>query len=330
MTSRWYRAALLACGIALLCYLVARIGTASILTSFRELSWRLVLVAFFPCVVFKFFDILAWCYAFPTARPSFSRLASTLLAGQAVTETTPTGTLGGDAVRAWMLRDQVSLRDSFPSLVIVKTTGSASQGCFLLIGILVARWTLSSADTGLVRIMELLLLLETIGVGGFIVVQMRGVMGGGHRLLARLGFSGGDTMGAAAEHIDRALATFYRRQPRRLALSFAFHVLAWVASAYEVWLILYFLGQPVSPATALVIEAFGAGIAFATFFIPGQVGVAEGGAVATFIALGLNAATGLSFSLVRRVREVTWIGIGLLFLAARPIRSPTSLRSEAA
>src|SRR5262249_12643119 len=79
-----------------------------------------------------------------------------------------------------------------------------------------------------------------------------------------------------------------------------------------------------------VIEAFGTGIAFATFFIPGQLGVAEGGAVATFIALGLSAATGLSFSLVRRVREVTWIGIGLLLLAARPIPSPPSLRSEAA
>jgi len=329
MKSWWYRAALLACGMALLSYLVARIGPASVLASFRELSWRLVLVAFFPCVVFKLFDILAWRYAFPTVPPPFSRLASTLLAGQAVTLTTPTGTLGGDAVRAWMLRDQVSLRESLPSLVIVKTTASAAQGGFLLIGILVARWALSP-DSALVRIMELLLLLETIGVVGFVAVQMRGVLGGSHRLLERLGFSGGDTMGAAAEHIDQALATFYRRQPGRLALSFLFHLLAWVASAGEVWLILYFLGQPVSLATAFVIEAFGTGIAFATFFIPGQVGVAEGGAVATFIALGLSAATGLSFSLVRRVREVTWIGIGLLLLAARPIPSPTSLRSQAA
>src|SRR5262249_48623648 len=195
MRSRWYRASLLACGIALLSYLVARIGVASVLESFRELSWRLVLVAFFPCVIFKLFDIVAWHYAFPTARPPFARLASTLLAGQAVTLTTPTGTLGGDAVRAWMLRDQVSLRESLPSLVIVKATGSASQGGFLLIGILVARWTLSP-DAALVRVMELLLLLETIGVVGFVAVQMRGIVGGGHRLLERFGFSGGATMGA--------------------------------------------------------------------------------------------------------------------------------------
>src|SRR5262249_60739991 len=103
----WYRAAPRAGGMALLSSLVARIGLAAVLASFRELSWRLVLVAFFPCTVFKLFDVLAWRHAFPTVPPPFSRLAKTLLAGQAVTLTTPTRTLGGAAVRAWYLRAQL-------------------------------------------------------------------------------------------------------------------------------------------------------------------------------------------------------------------------------
>jgi uncharacterized membrane protein YbhN (UPF0104 family) len=49
--------------------------------------------------------------------------------------------------------------------------------------------------------------------------------------------------------------------------------------------------------------------------LPAGIGVLEGGHVAMFSALGLGAATGLSFSLVRRIREATWIGIGLLLLA---------------
>src|SRR5262249_58949216 len=118
----------LACGMALLSYLVARIGLAAVLASFRDPSWRLVLVAFFPCTVFKLFDVLAWRYAFPTVPPPFSRLAKTLLAGQAVTLTTPTGTLGGDAVRARMLRGQVSPRGSLPSLVLLKTTARPPPG----------------------------------------------------------------------------------------------------------------------------------------------------------------------------------------------------------
>jgi hypothetical protein len=69
--------------------------------------------------------------------------------------------------------------------------------------------------------------------------------------------------------------------------------------------------------TALIIEAFATGISFATFFLPTDIGVEEGGAVATFLALGMNGATGLSLSLVRRVREVAWIGIGLLLIAGQ-------------
>src|SRR5262249_60224602 len=108
MTSRWYRAALLACGMALLSYLVARIGLAAVLASFRELSWRLVLVAFFPCTVFKLFDVLAWRYAFPTVPPPFSRLAKTLVAGPGVTPTPPTRTPRGGGLRGRMAAGPVS------------------------------------------------------------------------------------------------------------------------------------------------------------------------------------------------------------------------------
>jgi hypothetical protein len=59
-------------------------------------------------------------------------------------------------------------------------------------------------------------------------------------------------------------------------------------------------------------------VRFATFFVPAQIGVAEGGSVAACVALGLSSATGLSLALVRRVRETAWIGVGLLLLAGSP------------
>ena len=104
-------------------------------------------------------------------------------------------------------------------------------------------------------------------------------------------------------------------------LSIACNLLGWLASAGETWLVLRFLGTPVSVPTALVIEAFGTGVRFATFFVPAHIGVAEGGTVAACVALGLSAATGLSLSLVRRVREAAWTGIGLLLLAGSPRHS---------
>jgi len=41
----------------------------------------------------------------------------------------------------------------------------------------------------------------------------------------------------------------------------------------------------------------------------------RGGFLATFVALGLSPTTAISFSLVRRAREVAWIAIGLVVFA---------------
>ena len=119
--------------------------------------------------------------------------------------------------------------------------------------------------------------------------------------------------------INDELAHFYRREPRRLALSIGFHFLAWLMGALEPWLILRWIGLPVSFAEATAIEAFSTGIRFAAFLVPGYLGALEAGHMAIFVALGLGAPAGLSFTLIRRVREAAWTGLGFLLLA--PLRS---------
>ena len=151
--TRWWRATLLLVGAALFAYLIAEIGLADIASSFRTLSWRLLIVLVFPCLVFKLFDTLGWRFAFPGASVPLLTLMRIRITGQAVTATTPTGTLGGDAVKAWLLRDRVSTPETLISLIVVKTTMVASQGLFLALGVLVARRILA-LDTPLIRGME--------------------------------------------------------------------------------------------------------------------------------------------------------------------------------
>ena len=218
------------------------------------------------------------------------------------------------------------MRESLPSLIIVKTTMAASQGLFLLLGILVARHTLQ-AGMPLVQGMEWLLAVEVIAVAGFVGVQMVGLLGGGGRLLGQLRSVAAIGAGDTLVHADRAIATFYRRQPTRLTLSVLFNLLGWVAGAVETWLILRFLGAPLPAPTVLVIEAFGTGIRFATFFVPASLGTMEGGNVAIFLALGLDGALGLSVSLVRRVRQAAWVALGLVLLAREPTPTAAALRA---
>ena len=325
---RALRAALLIAGAALFALLVWQIGPRAIAASFARLGPSLVIVLVFPFCAITAFDTLGWRYAFRRDRVGFWPLALARVAGEAVNGTTPTGSVGGEAVKAWLLRDRVPFRESLPSVIVAKTTITIAQALFLLFGLLVAASTLPREDAWLLKVMGALLGLEILAVGGFVYAQVSGVLAGSGRMLERIGVMRPAHTGLPLQRIDRALSLFYRRQRVRLALSIGFHCLGWVASACETWFILWLLGTPVSPATAVIIEACGTAVRFITFFVPAHLGALEGGNVALFMALGLDPAAGLSAILIRRVREAAWIGLGFVVLRApgrRPARVPAAV-----
>jgi uncharacterized membrane protein YbhN (UPF0104 family) len=298
-------------GALLLVWLVGRDHPLAILDAVGALSWRLGVLLVFPSSVDALFDTLAWRFAFRAARPPFATLLWARLIGEAVNATTPTAQVGGDAVKAWLVRGHVALTEALASVIVAKTTITIAQALLLAVGLSCA-WYGLPADSPLLRPMAWLLLAETVAVGGFVAVQCAGAAGAGSRLLDRIGLPVARLGGPA---LDATLRGFYRGAPGRLALSIAFHFLGWLASAAETWLILRLLGLDVSPLTALVIEAVSTAVRFVTFMVPANLGVLEGGHVAVFVALGLTATAALAFSLVRRLREAAWAGVGYLLLA---------------
>ncbi len=299
--------------MALFAVLVAQNDPAAVLASIAELSWRLGVIVCFPVVLVQVFDTLGWRFAFLREKVAFPALVTSRLAGEAFNLITPTAALGGEPVKAWLLRERVPIEASLSSVIVAKTTITIAQGLFLLVGIVMA-WGTILTGSSLLYGMLWLLAIETISLALFVLVQTRGMLGWAGRLLDRLGIYAGRGR-ATLGRVDDALGQFYRTAPGRLALSIAFHFVAWLLGSVETWLILKFLGAEVSLATATVIEAFGTAIRVATFLIPASLGVLEGGFVAIFLALGLSAPTAISFSLVRRIREVAWIAIGLAVFA---------------
>jgi putative membrane protein len=317
---KWMKLLLLLVGLGLLAALVLTNQPTEIFAFMARLSWRLGILVCFPAPLVMIFDTLGWRFAFLRDRVPFRTLALVRLAGEAFNLVTPTAALGGEAIKAWLLRGTVALDESIPSIVVAKTTILIAQGLFLLLGIVLARHS-ALASSPLLWAMLGLLAIEVLGLGGFVVAQTRGMFERGRRLLQRFGvdsFGRGHT----TRRVDHGLAWFYRHEPRRLVLSIAFHFVAWVLGALEAYLILRFLGIEASVTIAVVIEAFGTGVRFVTFMIPGSLGVLEGSYVATFVALGLSPAAGVSFGLTRRVRELVWVLVGLVvFAVMRPAPS---------
>ncbi len=301
-------------GVALLALIVIDNDPSAIAASIAQLSWRLAIIVVVPALLVNTVDALGWRYAFARSDLPLTTLFPVRVVGEAFNMITPTGTLGGEAMKSWLLRGRLPMSETLPSLIVAKTTITMAQALLLLLGVMLARTTVA-AGTPLLTAMQWLVVIEALALGIFAVAQTRGLLRRSGRLLQRLGVHPPAATGEVLGEVDDALGRFYREHPRRLALSIGFHFAGWLLGAVETWLILDFLGVPVSLLTATVIEAFGMAIRVATFLIPGNIGALEGGYAATFAALGLGATAGVTFSLVRRIRELTWITLGLLLFA---------------
>jgi putative membrane protein len=317
-----------AAGIAVVAYLIHTVGPATILEAVYTLSWRLAIILCFPYGLTSTLDTVAWRFAFPRRVPPFGKLWTARLAGEAVNATTPTASVGGEPVKAYLLRYWVPPVEGLASVIVDKTAVVVGQGLFLVLGLILAR-TVVQVSGPIVTTMTVLLGVEALAVTGFVVVQLLGAAGRGGRLLARFGMGPSRSSQERLEGLDRTLATYYRRRRRRLATGVLVHFAAWTVGSFEIYLVLNFLGLRVPLLTAMVLESFGAGVKFASFMIPGSIGALEGGNVAIFAAFGLGGGTGLSYTLVRRLREVAWATAGMIALAALSGRpAPVEVEEE--
>jgi uncharacterized protein (TIRG00374 family) len=309
---RLLKPVLLVAGLGLVGVLVYRVGAAPIVETLGRLAWWQFALVCLPYALISAVDTLGWRFAFARDRAPFHRLLGARLAGEAVNVVTAVGSIGGEAVKAWLLRRDVSYAESVPAVVIAKTTITLAQALFLSIGIGLAVAGLGVGSAVLTGMLWLLA-VEVLAVGGFVGAQVAGLVARGGRLLRWFGVM--DNAGHA-ETLDRALRGYYRTEWRRLALSIGFHLVGWLLGALDTLLILVVLGVTATPLTATVIEALGSGVRFATFLVPASLGALEAANAAAFNAMGLGAGAGLAFSFVRRARQVVWIVIGIGILVA--------------
>lgn len=315
LAARLARWLLLIAGLACVGYLVHRVGSEAVLESVRTLSWRLAIVLCFPYVLTNTIDSLGWRMAFHRDQPPpFPALWGARLAGEAVNATTPTASVGGEPVKVLLVSRWAPAAQGLASVVLDKTTMVMGQGAFLVLGLAVGT-LLVPISASMMKAMLILLGVEVLAVGGFVLFQIQGVAGLAGRLLARFGFSPTTERQETLDGLDRSLAGFYRRRPRRLAAAVLCHTLAYSLGSLEIYLVLNFLGIPVSLIAAFVIESFGSAVRFASFMVPASLGALEGGNMAIFHAFGLGGATGLSYTLIRRLREATWALIGYVCFA---------------
>jgi putative membrane protein len=150
------------------------------------------------------------------------------------------------------------------------------------------------------------LAVAAVAAVAFIVAQRRG-FDYFDRIVRILGEGWAERTAAGAAALHTKLAAIYRRRAG-LWISFTLHLTCWIASAVEIWLALWFAGEPLAFAKVLAIESLLYAIRTAAFVVPQAVGVQEGAYILLGAGFGLTPEMALALSLLKRARD---LAIGL-------------------
>ncbi|MFN3476682.1 MAG: flippase-like domain-containing protein [Candidatus Methylomirabilales bacterium] len=316
---RYLNAVLLLAGLALFASLLLKVGPMIVYAHLRNLGWRFLLI--FPPYAFGYLlHTLGWKVTLKERQLPLSKLFSFRMAGEAINYLTPSASLGGEPVKAYLLkRAGIPLEEGLASVVVAKTAMTTAQLVFTMGGILLALLQTPNPrpQTSVLVSATALALALSFALTFFLAIQRQGLLAFLLKPAKKLSFFQ-DWLKTREEKLlalDRRIGSFYRQNSLSFALSFALHLAGWIVQGFEVYLLLAFLGLPVSLPTALAIHALSVLAKAAAFFIPGGLGIQEGGNILIFLGFSLSVQMGMTFSLVRRARELLWAAFGLLALA---------------
>ncbi|HYL82304.1 MAG TPA: lysylphosphatidylglycerol synthase transmembrane domain-containing protein, partial [Candidatus Acidoferrum sp.] len=320
--TRW-QIVCLALGLLLVAVLIHGVGLGAVLRAFQRLGWLtpLIVVPYFSAYIadsFGWWWILSRDFTSPVECPALAppRLFAIRAAGEVVNAITPTAYLGGEPVKAWLLHQHgIPIAPGLASVLVSKTALMLTQGAYVLLGLLIAlpEWQPAvplplAAAAGILLVILMCLLL--------IGVQRRGLfgflLGLSRRWTGRKGMLGAWESDILA--LDQHLREFYGGSLRNFLICCGFHFLGWVVGSCEVYLILWMLGSPVGFLTALSIDALSSVAKLSAIIVPGSLGIQESGQILIFLGFGLGAPAALTFGLLRRGRELLWVGLGLIVL----------------
>jgi putative membrane protein len=199
-------------------------------------------------------------------------------------------------------------------MVVDITVGTGTQLIFVLAGVaLLAARSNSDASAEVARATLIGVGVFATAIAAFVLVQHNSMFGLFVRLARRVAPEKWLSVFAGhASAIDAAVMATYRRRPAFLA-AVVFRLTGWVAGAGETWLVMYFLGRPLSVTDAFILESLSSGVRAAAFMVPGALGALESSIVVFGALFGLPADMALAISLSKRVRE---LALGLPGLAA--------------
>lgn len=323
---RGYRAVLLGFSGALFVYLLIRLGAAEISSVLLGVGWYFGLiaaiyaghqlsraVAYSKCII-------------ANERFSYWDIVRIRLSGEAIQFLTFTGPFLAEPAKMWLLqRRGLSTKHAVAATVLEYLIYTFTSAAF--------------AIAGLTYLLHNFVLSRPSSIAAEIIVYAMGtfLLAAAYAIVCRIYLIGAIIKGVRrlpligkyvrleeedVRDTEDLLFAVFRDRPLRFLVILAFEFAAQALLVLELFVLLRTTGKPFPVLDPFFIEAAAKFVGFAFFFLPGQVGVAEGTYALIFKTVGLAASTGFALALARRLRSLLIAGLGLAFAPLWPDALP--------
>ena len=320
----WMQALAFLLGLALLVYVINRVGIQPLFDALLRIGFGFFIVLGLSGARHVLRTIAMRAAVPPEHRRiTFRQAFAARLGGEAISFLTFTGPLLGEATKVALLRKRVPLTYGVPALVVDNLLYNLSVVFFVLSGACVMLLSYH-LPTPVYTVLIIIAIVAAMGILAAALAAKRRVM-----LLtwvidrmAQLRLSPKVILKRRHHiyHLESKVYDFYKHHPGAFFGMIACDLLSHATSVLEVYVALRFLGFKPQVSQAYIIESLTKVINFVFAFVPGTIGVYEGGTeVILQKGLGFTPAAGLALALVRKAAIVCWTSVGLLVLTWRTL-----------
>lgn len=322
---RALRFALFVLGLGVLAAILGRVGWGAVAENLSRIGgWFAALVVLYAVAQLSF-AAGWWVLTGPGPRPvRFGELFSAYLGGDSINYFT---SVGGEPVKAELLKERLGFSHGLATVAVHRHADVLAQWIFLTLGVGVALVRFDLPAVARVAALASLLVLGAM-VLAMTVGLRRGAFGPMVAGLSRLRLLAGRIarLETAARSLDERIGAFYTEKTDHFGLAVAFCLVGWCGGLVETWIVLRLLSPAHDWSTAVAIESLAMVLNNILLFIPGRVGSAEGVRIGVYALVGLSAAQGTAYALVRRGRELLWLVPGFVVLLKRHVLEGGHLR----
>lgn len=324
---RWGgRLLFLGIGLFLLKVVFDHLQTEKLLEAFHHLGAKVIFVWMIP-LLWLSAQTLAWHLTVEETgnHLSFARLFLIKIMGDAVNPMTPLGFIGGDPIRFSLLKKKMPGALSAASVVLDRTVQSLAIVVMLTLTLLVAPFRLNLPLSWKIAFPLMTAFMAFI-LWFSIHHQRKGIFVRFSHIAQKFGGSPQkiESLKEELHHIDQQLVQFYHHSPLRFLAVLFCHIIGRFGLVLEIYIIALLVGTPLAFDGALFMAMLAVLLNIFFAFVPGGMGILEGGYAALGTLLKIGSTAGVAIQLVRRLRAVFWIFLGALFMLAY---SPGTIRA---